>query len=200
MPDLSVTTPTNVQQIIDRGKRPPMNVKIVNGPNDGLDKNSFLKLLVTQLAKQDPLNPVNDREFISQMAQFSSLEQMNNVAAEMKGLKSFQASFLTGKEISGKDFLTGNPVSGIVTQVIYDADGKVILRVDGKSVLFKDVTSVSQAPDVSRETHQQIEASYNGELFPTKVKADNEPAAKTNSTDIEIPETKTKLIEGDSKL
>ena len=58
---------------------------------DALDKNSFLKLLVTQLSKQDPTNPMNDREFISQMAQFSSLEQMNNVANSMNKLRGAQA-------------------------------------------------------------------------------------------------------------
>ena len=41
-----------------------------------LDKEAFLKLLIAQLANQDPMNPMEDREFIAQMAQFSSLEKM----------------------------------------------------------------------------------------------------------------------------
>lgn len=56
-----------------------------------LDKDAFLKLLTTQLANQDPLNPMEDKEFIAQMAQFSTLEQIQNMN------KNLQAS---QKEIS----------------------------------------------------------------------------------------------------
>ena len=47
--------------------------------NNSLDKNAFLKLLITELRYQDVMNPMNDREFLSQMAQMSSLEQMQNL-------------------------------------------------------------------------------------------------------------------------
>ncbi|MDD4048304.1 MAG: flagellar hook capping FlgD N-terminal domain-containing protein, partial [Clostridia bacterium] len=47
--------------------------------NNMLDKDAFLKLLVTQLQNQDATNPVDDKEFIAQMAQISSLEQMQNL-------------------------------------------------------------------------------------------------------------------------
>lgn len=49
-----------------------------------MDKDAFLKLLVTQLKNQDPLNPMEDRDFIAQMAQFSSLEQMQNLNETFK--------------------------------------------------------------------------------------------------------------------
>ncbi len=48
-----------------------------------LNKDTFIKLLVTQMQNQDPLNPMEDREFISQMAQFSALEQMQNLNTTM---------------------------------------------------------------------------------------------------------------------
>lgn len=53
--------------------------KIEDNKKNDLDKNAFLRLLTTQLANQDPLNPIEDREFIAQLAQFGSLEQMQNL-------------------------------------------------------------------------------------------------------------------------
>ena len=50
-------------------------------PNNDLDRTAFLQLLITQLQHQDPLNPMDDRDFIAQMAQFSALEQMVNLNA-----------------------------------------------------------------------------------------------------------------------
>jgi len=55
-------------------------------PQQELGRDDFLRLLVTQLSHQDPLNPMEDREFIAQMAQFSSLEQMTNMAADFSRL------------------------------------------------------------------------------------------------------------------
>ncbi|HZX20879.1 MAG TPA: flagellar hook capping FlgD N-terminal domain-containing protein [Clostridia bacterium] len=60
-----------------------------------LDKDAFLRLLITQLQNQDPLNPMEDREFIAQMAQFSSLEQMQNLNKTLESTQVTIAEHIT---------------------------------------------------------------------------------------------------------
>lgn len=50
--------------------------------NGDLDRMAFLRLLVTQLKNQNPMDPMDNREFLAQLAQFSSIEQMENVGAQ----------------------------------------------------------------------------------------------------------------------
>ncbi len=62
-------------------------------PNDSLGKMDFLKLLTTQLQYQDPLEPMENTEFVSQLAEFSALEGNNNIETAIDGLsESFQES------------------------------------------------------------------------------------------------------------
>jgi flagellar basal-body rod modification protein FlgD len=94
---------------------PTPRVSTVQGPT--LDKNDFLKLLITQLRHQDPLNPLDQNEFLAQTAQFTSLEQLQNIGGELAGLKSLAAgagfaqnAALLGKTVSasGRDFVLGD--------------------------------------------------------------------------------------------
>jgi len=72
-----------------------------------LDKDDFLKILITQLTHQDPTKPMDDREFIAQMAQFSSLEQMTNMSKEFGKMQNIiasnQAINLIGKTVQVTD-------------------------------------------------------------------------------------------------
>jgi flagellar basal-body rod modification protein FlgD len=88
--------------------------------NAALDKNDFLKILITQLTHQDPTQPMDDKEFVAQMAQFSSLEQMTNMNEGVSKVASLvarsQALSLLGSVVDVTDE-TGSTVSGTVDAV-----------------------------------------------------------------------------------
>lgn len=91
-----------------------------------LGKDEFLRLLVGQLRHQDPMNPVNDTEFLGQMAQFTSVEQLTNLAGT---LRSSQATSLIGKTVTytGED---GQTATGTVERVTFQA-GEPTLTING---------------------------------------------------------------------
>ncbi len=72
---------------------------------DVIDKNEFMLLLVTQLQNQDPLNPMENAEFISQTAQFASLGELQNLNTSVETLHSYQAALFNENVVSfiGKD-------------------------------------------------------------------------------------------------
>jgi flagellar basal-body rod modification protein FlgD len=97
------------------------NLKLNNGrkPQQNLGKDDFLKLLITQLSYQDPTAPMQDKEFIAQMAQFSSLEQMTTMASDFAKLTAMisgsEASQALGKNV---ELIEGeNVVQGTVKAV-----------------------------------------------------------------------------------
>lgn len=110
-----------------------------------LDKDSFLKLLVAELRHQDPTQPMNDREFISQMAQFSSLEQMSNMNQSIERLllrsQSGEAFSLIGKEVEAVDFASQQIVRGLVSGVVYRQDGIKVI-VGSSEVSLNDIHAV----------------------------------------------------------
>lgn len=89
-------------------------------PIQTLDQSDFLKLLVTQLSAQDPLNPKKDTDFIAQMAQFSTLEHSKSMLAGLAQLqrdqKVLQANSLLGRTV-GIDNGPEGSLFGVVESV-----------------------------------------------------------------------------------
>ena len=104
----------------------------------------FLQLLTSQISNQDPLEPMKDTEFISQMANIASLEQMQQFT---KGFESFASSqkdmvaqAYLGRVVTIND--KGNDVEGLVDSVEKSADGLITIQVGGESYLPEDITRV----------------------------------------------------------
>jgi flagellar basal-body rod modification protein FlgD len=97
-------------------------------PQQNLGQDDFLKILITQLAYQDPTSPMQDKEFIAQMAQFSSLQQMTAMAKDFAKLTNMistnEASSSLGKNVElmeGERLVQGKVQAvtrGDVTQVL----------------------------------------------------------------------------------
>lgn len=109
-------------------------------PNKGLGKDDFLKLLAAQLQNQDPLNPVSNTDFIAQMAQFSVLEQMNNLYESFNEALMLQAVGLIGKEVTAR--INDQTLTGTVSKVNWSPEG-IILTVGEQQVSLKDVQEVA---------------------------------------------------------
>jgi flagellar basal-body rod modification protein FlgD len=110
-----------------------------------LDKDDFLKILITQLQHQDPTSPMEDKEFIAQMAQFSSLEQMTNMSEAITRMSSVLAG---GEAISALGMAVDlNTPDGILRGVVEEVvRGEVPqVRVDGKLYDYQDVLAVRGA-------------------------------------------------------
>lgn len=109
-----------------------------------LDKDAFLKLLVTQMQYQDPLEPTDNTEYISQLASFSTLEEMQNMSATMdkQSASSLVGQYVTIEETSA----TGETKTyeGVVDYVTFSGS-KVYLSVEGTLYDYDDLQSVADA-------------------------------------------------------
>lgn len=115
------------------------------GQMKSLGQDDFLKLLLTQLQNQDPSNTMDDKQFIAQLAQFSSLEQTNNMATGLKNMAANQASTqamsMIGKSVQYLDPNSGDTMSGKVASVRMSSDGPSLM-VGDKQLALSDIIGV----------------------------------------------------------
>ncbi|WP_202077089.1 flagellar hook assembly protein FlgD [Caldalkalibacillus salinus] len=126
-----------------------------------LGKDAFLKVLVTQLSNQDPLQPLEDREFISQMTQFSSLEQLTNVNEHLQQFFNHQingsmASYanMIGQKVSWEETVDEETLSGEgIVEAVTLKNGQYILDLDdGTQISVDSVVRVSESTGSNDDT------------------------------------------------
>ncbi len=111
--------------------------------SSSLGKDAFLQLLVTQLQYQDPLNPQSNTEFVAELAQFSSLEEMQNMTG---ALSNSQALGLVGKNVvievgKSEGLASTTTVAGYV-EFVKMVDGKAKLSIKGELYDYADLEYV----------------------------------------------------------
>ena len=139
-------------------------------PGGALGKDEFLKLLVTQLSYQDPLNPMDSTQSIAQLAQFSALEQMQNVNDQVEALRRSSgltdAMFLQGQTV---DLLDENGVfySGVVGGATWGANG-LVLNVGGVPVPLSSIVEMRLATIETPATDASSSAGAEDALIPVE--------------------------------
>ena len=117
------------------------------GTRDGatMQMDDFLQLLTAQIANQDPLEPMKDTEFISQMANIASLEQMQQFSKGFENFADSHKDMVTqaylGRKVNIED--EGKSITGIVDAVNKAEDGEVTVQVNGKDYSPENISRVS---------------------------------------------------------
>jgi flagellar basal-body rod modification protein FlgD len=112
--------------------------------NGELGKDAFLKILIAQLSNQDPLDPLKDKDFIAQMAQFSTLEQMTNMnksIEQMNAITKGSAVNYIGRVVEYLDD-EGLSAYGTVAYVRFDKSGVVLTTTEEIEIPLEKVVAV----------------------------------------------------------
>ena len=118
----------------------PKKKESLDGTPNGLGKDDFLKLLLAQLSNQDPMKPMEDKEFIAQLAQFNTLEQMQEANKHLLDMMASQ-SLSQASALLGKNIESVKGVKGEVTAVTM-LDGQPRLTVGHLQVPLSEITKV----------------------------------------------------------
>lgn len=165
---LNTVTSNGITQTLDAYNEQQNSAKL--STNRELDKDAFLKLMVTQMQYQDPLDPQDNSEYVAELAQFSALEQMTNVSEGIKDVSNIvsnldtsvlvgQLSSMIGQELDWNYTFQstdeeGNPVASTISKTgkvtgvsISEGSPTVIVEADGQTyqVAINDITRVGTA-------------------------------------------------------
>jgi flagellar basal-body rod modification protein FlgD len=129
-------------------------------PGDVMGKDDFLKLLISQLQNQNPLEPLKDQEYIAQMAQFSSLEQLQNMNSSLS--QNMQYNMLLSQTINNT-----MATSLIGKTIIADSNSVGISSGSGADITFKtDSFAVSGTITITDESGKVVRSLQVSNLQP----------------------------------
>ncbi len=109
-----------------------------------VDKEAFLKLLTAQLKYQDPLNPLDNVEFIGQLTMFSALEQVMNISDTLEKLSNYQIysnALMIGSSIIGKTIITTDGIE-YKAQGIAIEDGILKINTGNKYISMSQIKEI----------------------------------------------------------
>jgi flagellar basal-body rod modification protein FlgD len=122
-----------------------LTASTTKGSGKELDKEAFLKLLMTQLKNQDPMNTMDQKDMMTQLTQLTSMEQMTNITKSLTTMANFtmlsQSAGLIGKTVSYKDPQSGEIISGKAASVTM-TKGTPYIKVDGRSIKLDEILSI----------------------------------------------------------
>lgn len=118
---------------------------VLSDPTLGLGKDAFMNMLLAQIRYQNPLEPVSNTDFIAQLAQFSSLEAMQNMQATMKD-QAATTALSAGASLIGREIKINGPEDEFLFGTVDGVEqlsGKVFLRVGDTLVKMSQVLEVT---------------------------------------------------------
>jgi len=163
-----------------------------------MGKNDFLMLLAAQLRYQDPLEPAKDTEFVAQLAQFSSLEQMENMNASIAAMATYQSYSLIGKFVVANAYIDNvyTQVPGIVSS-IYTNNGVTFAQIGDYSVPVSTISEVFDGPTMLTPK-MLIETSNHliGRTVTAEIEVREEPVDGGEDGDGDAAPAKRVTVEG----
>lgn len=183
-----------------------------NEDNQTLGKDQFLKILITQLQNQDPMQPLQDKEFIAQMATFTSVEQLMNISKQLDVMNQSlgTVSGLIGKRVSwieteftGEyDIKTGEKTvtssgSGIVEGIVI-RNNVQYAKVGAKEIKLSDILEIDEVPEETPSGNTEIPGNpvpESGDETPS-VEASGIPAGNSSESGSEQSGTQNSSSNG----
>ena len=117
-------------------------VQNTSGDAGGLKTSDFMTLFLAQLQNQDPTQPMDNSQMLSQLAQMTEVQTLQGVQTALQGSQLSSSSALIGKNVTGVD-VNGAAVNGLVTSVTQSSDAGLVLQVGSQYVKPTAVVTVT---------------------------------------------------------